>query len=81
MVHDVSTSLTWLSHILNFKMFKIRSCSLQNETAALYGDEYARVTNMSSLYCLDSAQPLSCLGSSVVEHLPSKQCVVGLSPA
>ena len=29
---------------------------------------------------LDSTKPLSCLGSSVVEHLPSKQYVVGLSP-
>ena len=29
---------------------------------------------------LTQAQPLSCLGSSVVEHLPSKQCVVGSSP-
>ena len=25
------------------------------------------------LYCLDSAQPLSCLGSSVVEYLHSQQ--------
>ena len=33
-----------------------------------------------ALYCLDSAQPLSCLGSLVVEHLPSKQYVVGSSP-
>ena len=33
-----------------------------------------------SLVCLDSTQPLSCLGSSVVEHLPSKQYVVGSSP-
>ena len=35
----------------------------------------------SALYCLDSAQPLNCLGSSVVEHLPSKWCVMGSSPA
>ena len=33
-----------------------------------------------SLYCFDSTQPLSCLGSLVVEHLPSKQYVVGSSP-
>ena len=33
-----------------------------------------------ALYCLGSTQPLSCLGSSVAEHLPSKQCVVGSSP-
>ena len=33
-----------------------------------------------ALCCLDSAQPLSCLVSSVVEHLPSKQSVVGLTP-
>ena len=33
-----------------------------------------------ALYCLDSTQLLSCLGSLVVEHLPSKQCVTGLNP-
>ena len=32
------------------------------------------------LYCFDSTELLSCLGSLVVEHLPSKQYVVGLSP-
>ena len=32
------------------------------------------------LYSFDLTQPLSCLGSSVVGHLPSKQCVVGSSP-
>ena len=30
-----------------------------------------------ALYCLDSTKPLSCL---VVEHLPSKQYVMGLVP-
>ena len=29
---------------------------------------------------MDSTRPLSCLGSSVVEHPPSKQCVMSLSP-
>ena len=33
-----------------------------------------------ALYCFDSTQPLSYLGSLVVEHLPSKQYVVGSSP-
>ena len=33
-----------------------------------------------ALYCLDSTQPLSCLSSLVVEHLSSKQYVVGSSP-
>ena len=34
------------------------------------------------LPCIALIQPgqLSCLGSSVVERLPRKQCVVGLSP-
>ena len=41
------------------------------------------VHTTSSALCLDSTQPLSCLGCLVVEHLPSKQYVqyvVGSSP-
>ena len=41
---------------------------------------HIRTAEVEYMYCLDSGQPLSCLGSSVVEHLPSKQYVVGSSP-
>ena len=33
----------------------------------------------SNFYCLNSPQTLSCLINSQVDHLPSKQCVTGLS--
>ena len=40
---------------------------------------YVRVVAL-DLYCLGSAQPVCCFGSSMVEHLPSKRNVIGSSP-
>ena len=50
---------------------------VESESTCLLG--YTRPI-VFALYCLDSTQPMSCLGSLVVEHLPSKQYVVGSSP-